>query len=386
MLQQGIFVLYLLHRGLSGLQVSLLQTALYISISLASVPVGLFIDRVGARTAAGLGQLVIGATLIGQVVAPTSLALFTILFIGHGAGLAIKDNAELVILYEAAEQSPEDAAIAFPVLRARFTAVSAATVALAIVIGGLLQPVSWTLVYLISGVVSAFSGALAPVLLPDLTKTSRTQSQTPEAAGAAGNKAVAGRWKALRAMGGYWALLFIISSLLHGTLTPFLIFSQDILATQHLPTPAIALTMACVYILGVIAPLLAPRAMQRFPTIALAGSTLTVLAVGLLITSADIAPITVAMVLIAASIPEIAVIALDFEIQDRIPSSHRGALTGVVNFFESLAIASAYLTFGALADTIGPSHTAGTYAAIPAVALALLVLSRFLTRRKTTTG
>jgi MFS family permease len=374
-LQQGIFILYLLHRGLSSLQVSVLQAVLFVSVSLASVPVGILIDRVGARAAAGLGQFITSAVLFGQVLAPSSLVWFLLLFISHGVGLALKGNSELVFLYEAAAQSSEDAAVAFPVLRSRFTAVRAATVSIAIVIGGLIQPVSWTLVYVVSGSVTALSGVLATALLPHSTDGRASQDETPSAAPTDGPGS---RWLALRAMGGSWALLLVVSSLMHGTLTPFLIFSQNILATQHVTTPAIAVTMAGVYTLGAVAPLLAPRVMRRLPTAGLASSTLTILAVGLLLTSSGIGGVTVVVVLVAASLPEITAISLDFAIQDRIASDHRGFITGVVGFFEAIAIAGAYLGFGALTEATGASHSAGVFAVLPVAALVFFTASRFL--------
>jgi len=352
-----------------------LQAVLFISVSLASVPVGILIDRVGARAAAGLGQLIISAVLFGQVLAPSSLVYFLFLFISHGVGLALQGNSELVILYEAAAQSSEDAAVAFPVLRSRFTAVRAATVSIAIVIGGLIQPVSWTLVYAISGTATALAGVLATALLPSSTKGQTSQDEMPTATPTDGPGS---RWLALRAMGGSWALLLVVSSLMHGTLTPFLIFSQNILATQHVTTPAIAVTMAGVYTLGAVAPLLAPRVMRRLPTAGLSSSTLMILAVGLLLTSSGLGGVTVVVVLVAASLPEVTAISLDFAIQDRIPSDHRGAITGVAGFFEAFAIAGSYLGFGALTEAIGSSHAAGVFAVLPGAALVFFTASRFL--------
>lgn len=380
LLQQGIFILFLLHRGLSSLDVSILQAALFVSVSLASVPVGILIDRVGARAAAGLGQLVISAVLFGQVLAPSSLVWFLFLFVSHGAGLALKGNSELVFLYEAATESSKDPAVAFPVLRSRFTAVRAATVAMAIVVGGVLQPVSWTLVYVISAAATALAGLLATVLLPSPAKGQPPQADPVQAeVPTTVTDEPGSRWLALRAMGGSWALLLVVSSLMHGTLTPFLIFSQNILATQHVTTPAIAVTMAGVYVLGAVAPLLAPPFMRQLPTAGLACSTLVVLAVGLLLTSKGQGGVTVAVVLAAASLPEVTAIALDFAIQDRIPSRYRGAVTGVVGFFEAFAIAGSYLGFGALTQAIGPSRAAGVLAVLPVTALVLFTGSR-LTR------
>ena len=379
LLQQGIFILFLLYRGLSSLEVSVLQAVLFISVSLASVPVGILIDRVGARAAAGLGQFVIAAVLFGQVLAPPSLVYFLVLFVSHGVGLALKGNAELVILYEVAAQSSKDAAVVFPVLRSRFTAIRAATVSVAIVVGGFIQPVSWTLVYVISGITSALAGFLVTALLPSSTK-GRTWPGEVSAATPATEPG--SRWLALRVMGGSWALLVLVSSLLHGTLTPFLIFSQNILSTQHVSTPTIAVTMAGVYTLGAVAPLLAPRVMTRFPTAGLAVSTLVILAVGLLLTSSGLGGVTIVVVLVAASLPEVTAISLDFAIQDRIPQDRRGAITGVVGFFEALAIAGAYLGFGALTEAIGASHSAGVFAALPVAALVLFTASRFLRRAR----
>ncbi|ROR91136.1 sugar phosphate permease [Nocardioides aurantiacus] len=371
LLHQGIFILYLIDLGFSAFEVSVLQALLFVSVSVASVPVGLLVDRIGARAAAALGQVIIATILFSQVFGPSSFWFFLILFFAHGVGLTFRDNSELVILYETAERSGQGAETAFPVLRSRCTAIRAATVSIAIIIGGFIQPFSWTLVYVISGTAAALAGVLATVLLP----APSAAAEKAAGKGDTDDEVAVSRWQVLESMGGGWALLLVVSSLMHGTLTPFLIFSQTILKDQSVSTPAIAVTMAGVYTLGVIAPLLAPRAMRRFPTMFLAGSTLTLLTAGLILASLGVGPITIAVVLIAASVPEVTAIALDFSIQDEMPADNRGTLTGVVTLLESTVIGAAYLGFGAVAVALGSTGSAGAFAALPFLALLIVVVA-----------
>lgn len=380
--QRGVFVLYLGHQGFSAAQIALLQTLLYIVSALAEVPTGFIADRVGRRASIVIGQALIGACLIGQVTL-SGYGAFVVLFALQGIGMACVSGAETALLYDLLRL--RGAETHYVKVKSRYATFGATTMALAIALGGSLQQVSWELVYLTSACALLLAAA---VLLTRVTEirgedvaaldesggaddeagASPGPADSPEPAGASLGKAAVSRRLAPRL-----ASLVVVSALMHATMTPYFIFTQETLSHQGTATALVSVVMSVSYLIGGFAPLLADRADRRLGVRLLVPLTLLVLVAALGFTSLGLAWLTVGVFLLAVGVPDVTAVVVDNVFNESVPSRYRASLLSVITFVESLLIGCGYLVLGWLVDRVGPTHGLAWYTLVPALALALSV-------------
>ncbi|MET9527945.1 MFS transporter [Streptomyces coeruleorubidus] len=381
--QRGVFVLYLVHQGFSAAQIALLQTLLYIVSALAEIPTGFIADRVGRRACIVIGQALIGACLIGQVTL-SGYAAFVVLFALQGIGMACVSGAETALLYDLLRR--RGAETHYVKVKSRYATFGATTMALAIALGGSLQQVSWELVYLASACALLLAAAVLLTRVPEIRGQDAAALDEPgEADGEAGRSSAGpvasperagaplGKAAVLRHLTPRLASLVVVSALMHATMTPYFIFTQETLSHQGIATTLVSVVMAAGYLIGGFAPLLADRADRRLGVQLLVPLTLLVLVAALGFTSLGLAWLTVGVFLLAVGAPDITAVVVDNVFNEGVPSRYRASLLSIITFVESLLIGCGYLVLGWLVDRAGPSHGLAWYALVPALALALSV-------------
>jgi MFS family permease len=362
--QRGVFVLFLANQGLSGAQIGLLQAALFVGSAPAEIPTGVIADRFGRRASVVLGQLLVAAGLLGQLVFG-GFSAFLALFVLMGLGTACISGAETALLYDLLKQ--RGAQTSYVAVRSRYASVGATSMALAIALGGWLQGLSWTVVY--AG--SALSLVVAALILsrvPEVRGSDITEEDETDAE-------PAGPLRVLRrVITPRIGLLVVASGLMHATVTPYFIFTQDVLASQGAPTAAVSVVMAVAFLLGGAAPLLAERVDRRFGVRVLFPLTLLVLSLALGVAGMGVVWLTIGAFLIGGVIaPDVTAVLLDDFFQSSLPSRYRAGLLSAISFVESGLTGLGYLALGLLFDVFGPSAGTAWYAVVPAVALLLAV-------------
>ncbi|MER5830139.1 MFS transporter [Streptomyces sp. NPDC002130] len=382
--QRGVFVLYLVHQGFSAAQIALLQTLLYIVSALAEVPTGFIADRVGRRASIVIGQALIGACLIGQVTL-SGYAAFVVLFALQGIGMACVSGAETALLYDLLRR--RGAETHYVKVKSRYATFGATTMALAIALGGSLQQISWELVYLASACALLLAAAVLLTRVPEIrgqdaaALDASAEAADEEAGGASSGPAASteragaslGKAAVLRHLTPRLASLVVVSALMHATMTPYFIFTQESLSHQGTATTLVSVVMAAGYLIGGFAPLLADRADRRLGVHLLVPLTLLVLVAALGFTGLGLTWLTVAVFLLAVGAPDITAVVVDNVFNEAVPSRYRASLLSIITFVESLLIGCGYLALGWLVDRAGPSHGLAWYAIVPALALALSV-------------
>ncbi|WP_418960672.1 MFS transporter [Streptomyces tritici] len=363
--QRGVFVLFLLQQGFSAGQVALLQTLLYVVSGLAEVPTGIIADRIGRRAGIVIGQTLIAGCLLGQA-AFSDYGMFLALFIGQGVGMACVSGSDTALLYDLLVR--RGATADYVRIRSRFTMLGTVTSGAAIVIGGQLQRISWTVVY----VGSAACLAVAVVVLMSRVPEIRGADAVDEKDGAEGKHGDVTAWRAvLRVATPALVTLVVVSGLMHATLTPYIIFTQKTLADQGAGTAWVGVVIAAGFFAGGLTPLLSDRADRRIGYRVVVPVSLLALAAALGLSGLGVVWVTTAAFLALVGIPEITAVLVDNVFNESVPSRHRASLLSMIAFVESALIGTGYLVLGTLMDNLGSSLGMAAYAAVPLLACLL---------------
>ena len=377
--QRGVFVLYLQQRGFSAGQVAVLQTLIYLVSGLAELPTGVIADRIGRRASIVIGQVLIAVCLLGQA-ASSQYWVFVALFIGHGVGMACVSGSDTALLYDLLVR--RGATAGYVRIRSRFTMLGTVTSGVAIVLGGQLQRLSWTIVY----VGSAACLVLAVLVLMARVPEIRGADAVDEQGGAGKAHVDTTAWRALlRVATPALVTLAVVSGLMHATLTPYIIFTQQVLSDQGAGTALVSVVIAGGFLAGGLVPLLSDRADRRLGYRVVVPVSLLALAAALGLSGLGLVWVTVTAFLVLVGVPEITAVLVDNVLNEAVPSRHRASLLSMIAFVESVLIGTGYLVLGTLMDGLGSSAGMAAYAAVPLLAC-LLWLPVLLRGAPVTTG
>ncbi|MFE0353475.1 MFS transporter [Streptomyces nigra] len=377
--QRGVFVLYLQQRGFSAGQVAVLQTLIYLVSGLAELPTGVIADRIGRRASIVIGQVLIAVCLLGQA-ASSQYWVFVALFVGHGVGMACVSGSDTALLYDLLVR--RGATAGYVRIRSRFTLLGTVTSGVAIVLGGQLQRLSWTIVY----VGSAACLVLAVLVLMARVPEIRGADAVDEQGGAGKAHVDTTAWRALlRVATPALVTLAVVSGLMHATLTPYIIFTQQVLSDQGAGTALVSVVIAGGFLAGGLVPLLSDRADRRLGYRVVVPVSLLALAAALGLSGLGLVWVTVTAFLVLVGVPEITAVLVDNVLNEAVPSRHRASLLSMIAFVESVLIGTGYLVLGTLMDGLGSSAGMAAYAAVPLLAC-LLWLPVLLRGAPVTTG
>ncbi|MFF4085781.1 MFS transporter [Streptomyces nigra] len=363
--QRGVFVLYLQQRGFSAGQVAVLQTLIYLVSGLAELPTGVIADRIGRRASIVIGQVLIAVCLLGQA-ASSQYWVFVALFIGHGVGMACVSGSDTALLYDLLVR--RGATAGYVRIRSRFTVLGTVTSGVAIVLGGQLQRLSWAIVY----VGSAACLVLAVLVLMARVPEIRGADAVDEQGGTGKAHVDTTAWRALlRVATPALVTLALVSGLMHATLTPYIIFTQQVLSDQGAGTALVSVVIAGGFLAGGLVPLLSDRADRRLGYRVVVPVSLLALAAALGLSGLGLVWVTVTAFLVLVGIPEITAVLVDNVLNEAVPSRHRASLLSMIAFVESVLIGTGYLVLGTLMDGLGSGAGMAAYAAVPLLACLL---------------
>ncbi|MEV6662026.1 MFS transporter [Streptomyces nigra] len=377
--QRGVFVLYLQQRGFSAGQVAVLQTLIYLVSGLAELPTGVIADRIGRRASIVIGQVLIAVCLLGQA-ASSQYWVFVALFIGHGVGMACVSGSDTALLYDLLVR--RGATAGYVRIRSRFTMLGTVTSGVAIVLGGQLQRLSWAIVY----VGSAACLVLAVLVLMARVPEIRGADAVDELGRTGKAHVDTTAWRALlRVATPALVTLALVSGLMHATLTPYIIFTQQVLSDQGASTALVSVVIAGGFLAGGLVPLLSDRADRRLGYRVVVPVSLLALAAALGLSGLGLVWVTVTAFLVLVGVPEITAVLVDNVLNEAVPSRHRASLLSMIAFVESVLIGTGYLALGTLMDGLGSGAGMAAYAVVPLLAC-LLWLPVLLRGASVTTG
>jgi len=153
---RGIFILFLLSQGFDDVEIGLLQSVLFAAAFILEIPTGLLGDKYGRKKSVITGLLVYIGYCFG-VISFTGLTAFLSFYALYGLAMSLVSGSDRSLIYDLYKQEGKEAA--FINLESMSRSVGSIVLGLAIILGGVLQAISWDMVYL------AYAGALVMSLL-----------------------------------------------------------------------------------------------------------------------------------------------------------------------------------------------------------------------------
>lgn len=370
---RGIFILFLLERGLTNSQVGLLQAILYWTIFIAEIPTGIFGDKFGRRYSLLIGLAIMAATGVGHLLASAFLP-FVLVYGLTGMGFAFLSGSDTALLYDSMKVLKQEDT--YVQLSARMRAVSSLSLAIAIAIGGCLQTISWSAVFG-SFAACMLLGTIVVALMQDVVISN-------EAAGAESNPVSNATLSAtgvpvadfrvyhapephdsriisairafLSSARGKRLLPFVLASaLLHAGMTPYFIFAQELFQWYSVTPIWIGLVIAVVEGLGGLTGLLAGWVSQRWSLRDCFFCVTLALAVSIALNAVANLPLALALFVVSMIGPQILVVLADNHIQERLPSAIRASALSMVSFVECCLTGVMYIAVGRALDFLTPN-------------------------------
>ncbi|ATB38927.1 MFS transporter [Cystobacter fuscus] len=357
---RGIFVLFLLSKQFSGEQIGLLQASLFWATVASEVPTGIIGDKYGKKLSVGIG-LGLFISYCASVILFSGFAPFLLLYCVYGVAKSFISGSDRALLFDylKAHGREED----FLRIDSRARALGAFAMAIAIVAGGYLQRVSWSLVYIAYGLAFVVS-LVAWSRMRDVE--SEVGSDTSQGA----------RTGILQQIGQFFfqqpgkglTMLIVASALLVGALTPYYIFSQAIFKAYGLEPYQIGTVIAVAEVLAAGSYLLAER-VSRLLSLEHALYLAAALAAGLLVLNGvhELRLMVVAFLSVTALGPLCEVLVGNYLI-GKVPGPIRASAMSIVSFVESMVISVGYLGYGYALELIDIRQFVVASALLPCMA------------------
>ncbi|MDA5110713.1 MFS transporter [Brevibacillus thermoruber] len=172
--ERAIWMLYLVEKGYSLLQIGLLQSLVNISMFICEIPSGVFADRFGRKVSLIVGRLLIILYLIGMMFS-TNFYMFAISFISLGVGMTFISGAEEALLYDSLKKDGKENEFSRYV--GRYLAIITLVLAIAMGAGGFLKAISWSTVFIVSVIFQIFA-IIVSLLLKEISFGEAEDRQT----------------------------------------------------------------------------------------------------------------------------------------------------------------------------------------------------------------
>ncbi len=172
--ERAIWIIYLVSRGYSLLQIAFFQALLNMSMIIGELPTGLFGDRYGRKKSLIVGRCLIILYLASMLLANNSY-LISLAFVMYGIGLTFISGSDEALLYDSLKKyGREDKSSK---IAGRYLAIITIATSVAIGIGGLLQKVSWALIFSAS-ILTQIIALLGCICLKEISFGEHTEHKT----------------------------------------------------------------------------------------------------------------------------------------------------------------------------------------------------------------
>lgn len=365
---RGVFVLYLVGKGMSISQVGVLQTILFWSNLGTEVPAGIWADKVKRKYSVALGLACIGLAACLMIFS-SGMWMFAAAFLLHGVGFAFQSGADNALLFDGLKQAGPPWSNTYVKVLGRSRGLGSLAMGIAMCVGGLLFQNNGDLLY------GIFAGAMLLAAVTVLSLPESRGSRAPAEGSEESQPSVLENLRTFFKLKSGRSLLWFILGMgfLEASHAPLFIYGQMLFKEYHVAPVWIAVIMAAAMAVNAAGFVFAER-LGRFsvPALVMALSLATSL-----LTFAYFAhpPLlaAVALFIVIDVLPGILFIHTDGYINDRVPSEIRAAVLSVHSLLSSIAVSVAFLGVGGLLERF-PSHLVlGSLGVLPL--LGMLALS-----------
>ncbi|MGY5831288.1 MFS transporter [Vibrio vulnificus] len=364
---RGIFILYLLHVGLSDIEISVLQTTLFLGTLLLEIPSGAIADRYGRKS-----SLVI--SLIFSVIYGLGFLYFedfipfVVLFFLHGMTFAFKSGADQAMLYDFLSYYKKENL--YIKINGRAKAIGAISMSLSLLLGGWIQDsISWDAVY-ITFVLTKILAIVAVLQLNEILPVEVANKNLEDNTEKEFNNDYEQKGFLYLFKKKYTPLfvLFVGFALFDAVLTPYYIYGQQILNTTGVSIAMVGLVYSLIEGVNALLYIVADKYSQKIKFKNLLILTYGTVSLGIYLTSITSSPLLIALIFIVTlCIPAFYDLTYYDYINKFFPSEIRATCISIESFINSSFIAMSYIAFG-----LGFTHL-GTHTTIQTLSIIILI-------------
>lgn len=367
---RAIFILYLTDTGFSNAQIGVLQSVLFFSSFALELPTGILGDSIGRKWSIFLGLICMMLHYAGMVMF-TSFTAFLWIFFILGAGFAFVSGANKSLLYDSLKECGREND--YLKINSRVNTISAVALGVAMILGGYIKNISWTMVYVSALATTAISAFCVLMMYENreeqLHHKTENETETPKVSSTLTElKQFFSSSHGIKVL---W--LFVAFGLFESISTPFFIMNQKLLSHFGLTTVEIGMAFAAIQIFSGASYLASTKinAILSYEKIAF----ITLISSGLLVMSTYAGNLYLSLVIFCymAVMPEIFFVITETHVQHQIPSRTRASIMSSWSFIQTFFISLSYLLIGKLMDVFGVVNAMSIYGLLAVIPIGIFI-------------
>ena len=362
--ERGIFILFLIEQGLSNAQIGILQSALFMSNVLAEIPSGFIADKYSRKFTIIVGLILLCVNGLGMVLFSEFIP-FLLLFIIHGISFALISGSDQALLYDNLKSAHKEEE--YIKCTSIIKALACLSLGLAMALGGWLQQLSWSHVYL------SYCGFVLLAMLAFVC-VAETRIFATNGVEGASEKISIGMLRRYFAIEKNKLLLLVIVALalFESAITPYYIYGQQLFKENGMPVHYIGIVYAIAEFASALVTLAAVRVARSFSLEKIIIATMLASACLLVANLSHSLTILVLVFLASMIVPDIMEVVFGNFLHSNVPSAIRATMVSIVSFIQSALICVAYGVDGVLLDIIGVANAIALTSVIPIISVCLV--------------
>lgn len=370
-LDKGVLAIFLIGQGLSNGEVGFLQTVFYLSIMLTEIPTGVFGDKYGRGLSVTVGLFCSLLYCLGMIFA-AQFWHFVIVFMVLGLGRSFVSGSDQALLYDALKADQENQQ--FAKIEARARAVGGLSLSLAMIAGGVLAEVSWTLLYLIYlSMVLVSMGIWSAFAKSDAGAVERNRLENVQSGQKISHIAIRD-FLLKSAQGRSFCLAVLGVATVSAMVAPFYFFAQTAMVEYGLEIRYVGTIYGTIEFVASFFVLLSSRVERLYSFPALFFSFYLVIGMSFFLASfGSITMLLFGFALVVLSSSVFDVIAVHY-LHRKVPTQFRASAMSLASFLLTLMIAAGFSISGHLVDVFGRESTYSVASVLCLVMMGLFAL------------
>lgn len=365
---RGVFAIYLVTKGLSGAEIGMIQSILFLSSMFFELPTGFVADRYSKKLSIVLGLLICTITPI-LILYSSSFIEFALCFVFLGIGYSLTSGADTALIYERLNELGDSWLMKYKMILGRSRSYRYTALALAVSCGGYLQFLGWEFVFY-----SAAGGSLFAIIsILFISEPNVNHSQLAD------TKKTIFPWTELfelfRIRKGRSLFFLILSiSLIQGATTPLFIYSQLMFKELIFSNKEIGIIIALGLIVSSISYSQAYKVKVKNDNsfLIVMGVIIFLILFSFILVSKGY--FLVVLYLLGQAMPPILSVHLSSLLNDEIPSKIRATCLSVQSLIQALILSLANVVFGFLTDSFNVKFALGCLGIMPIISIVMFYI------------
>jgi MFS family permease len=373
---RGIFVIYLTSKGLTGSQIGIVQTILFISSMIFEVPSGMLADRFTKKFAIIFGLLICAIVPI-LILNSNGATNFYYIFFLLGLGYSLERGADMALLYEKLNSAEMFWSLKYKEILGRARALRYTALALAISVGGVIQNFSWKLVFY-SVSACMLLGAISILFFAEAQNHSKVKLQISlKSTLFLMTQSLSTFFRSKKGVG--LLILTLVSCFIQAATTPLFIYSQLLFKEYGFNNQHIGFIIAFGLLATSLSSMFAYKIKVKNEVL-----LCSALCIVLLITLSCFffRPhylVAIGLFILSQGLPSVILIHLLEIFNSEFPVDIRTSCLSSQNLISALVLSLTNLIFGKMIDVSSIFIALGSFMFLPAISLILLAVYRYKT-------